>query len=83
MEVDEALYLSMRRWAIKCAHRYRFAVPNKVIVDVLKEFPRLEDERGELMDEVRKVCTEVNKMKDTQIAKEIEEKNSGDTIIFE
>ena len=82
MEVDEALYIRMRKWALKCAHKYKFAIPNKVIARILREFPQLEDEKKELMDEVRKVCTEVNKMKDAEIASELEQ--SGDeTIIFE
>ena len=83
MKVDEALYLSMRRWALKCAHKIRFAVPKEVIVGVLKEFPKLEDDRGELMEEVRKVCTEVNKLKDTEIAAELERNSGDETVIYE
>lgn len=83
MESDEALKTSIRRWALKCAHKYRFAIPNKVIVNVLREFPMLEDEKGDLMENVRDICTEVNKMKDTDIARELHENSADETLIYE
>jgi len=83
MEIDKAMHAKMRRAALQCVHRFRFAIPNKVIVDVLREFPHLAEEKGDLMDEVRKICMEVNKLKDSQIRKELEENNLDDTIIYE
>ena len=82
MEIDKAAYRCIRREALKCAHKFRFAIPNKVIANVLLEFPHLAQETGELMDEVRKICMEVNKMKDSQIAKELEKNQTDDTIIY-
>ncbi|MFH0927031.1 MAG: hypothetical protein V1822_00445 [Candidatus Micrarchaeota archaeon] len=83
MENDEALRASIRKWAVKCAKQYRFAIPNKVIVNVLKEFPHLQDEGGELMDLVREVCTEVNKMGDKEILREARKIDAGDTTVYE
>jgi len=81
MKVNEALYMSMRRWSLKCATQFRFAIPNKVIEHVLLEFPKLAKQRKELMDEIRKVCLEVNKLKDSEIRKEIDEIFFEDTVI--
>lgn len=83
MEVENPLRLRMRRWALACAKRYRFAIPNKVIVDVLREFPHLAEERADLMEEIRTVCMEVNKLKDSQIEKELEQISLDDTAIYE
>jgi len=74
---------NIRKWALKCAHEVRFAIPAKVIVNVLREYPALVDEKGELMNIVREVCTEVNKLKDKQIEKEMHKYTYEETTIFE
>lgn len=81
MKVSEAMYICMRKCALNCALKYRFAIPNKIIDEVLEQFPKLGKDRKELMDEIRKVCIEVNKLKDNEIRLELEKNFFEDTII--
>ncbi|MFH1306978.1 MAG: hypothetical protein ABIH83_04990 [Candidatus Micrarchaeota archaeon] len=83
MEEDEALKICIRKWALKCAHTHKIAIPAKIIGNVLREFPHYKERRKELIKLMRGICIKVNKMKDKDIRKEMERHSFEETIVYE
>ncbi len=83
MEVEEAVEVSIRKWALDCAKKHKIAIPAKVMPHILKEFPQYAPHKKELMENVREICTQVNAMKDKQIRDEYEKHTFEGTTIYE
>lgn len=82
MEFEKAVLLSIRKWALSCAHNYKIAIPIKAVEPVLKEFPQHAEHKKELIAVAREICTEINLMKDHQIRDELHKHSSNETVVF-
>jgi hypothetical protein len=82
MEFEQAVLISLKKWALKCAHNYKIAIPIKAVEPVLKEFPQHMEHRKELIAIARDICTEINLMKDHQIRAELEKHTSNETTVL-
>ena len=83
MEIEEAVEVSIKKWALDCAKRHKIAVPAKVMPQVIREFPQYAPHKKELMENVRDICTQVNSMKDKEIREEHEKSTFEGTTIYE